>query len=98
MQSLDHLLELSACGPRSLVGRVGTMGGKIGDGVITPVVVQTLIQKMLVLHKVVYWQQLDGGDPKLLQVLDGGGVRETCISAAQFKGYARMLCREALDM
>ncbi len=68
VQRLHHLLELHDVRPRFLAGAVTGVGGKVGDGVVAPVIAKLPVEEKLVVDEAVDRHQLDGGDPQLPQV------------------------------
>ena len=98
VQRLHHLLEFGDGGAGALVGRVVGVRREVGDRVVAPVVAQSLVGQVLVVHKVMHRHQLDGGDAQALQVPDRCRVRKTGIGAAQFGRHLRVAGGEALDV
>ena len=98
VQGLHHLLELLHLLPPLASAGVFVMGGKIADGIVTPVVAQAPLHQMGIVNELMQRQQLDGRDAKLGQVVDRGGMRQTGIGAAQFGRNGRMSGRKTLDV
>ncbi len=68
------------------------------EGVVTPVVPQSLVDQHLVVHELVHGHQLDGGDAEPEKMVDDRRVRETGVGAPHVFGDVRMRGRHALDM
>jgi hypothetical protein len=85
---LAHLLSEPA-------GGIAHMGRQEGDGVVAPVVGQSLIDQMAVGHEVVHRHQLHRGHPEAEQMIDDRVRGQAEVGPAQVLGYARVLRRHA---
>ena len=68
------------------------------DGVVAPVVRQTLLHEVRVVDELVDGHELDRGDPEGLQVVDDRGMRHAGVGAAQLLRDAGVQLGEALDV
>ena len=94
MQAADHRLELAD----GSAGGIAWLGGKKTNGVIAPVVAETLFDKDAVINEGMYRHQLDGGNTQAFQIIDHRGCRQSSISSAQGRGNFRMQLGETLDV
>ena len=83
-QRLELLHLLAGLALRGLAGTGGVVGvrGEEGEGVVAPVVAQSLVEQGAVLDELVHRHQLDGGDAQPLEVVDDRGVRQPGVRAA----------------
>ena len=98
VEGLDHGLELLDLLPLGSVGGVGVVRGEEPDRVVAPVVRQPLLLKVGVIDELVDRHELDGRDTQVLEVVDDGGLSQTCVGAPQFLGNHRVQLGHALDM
>src|SRR2546423_6488019 len=94
MQRLHHRLELADGSARG----VAWLGGKKTNGVIAPVVAETLFDKDAVINEGMYRHQLDGGNTQAFQIIDHRGCRQSSISSALGRGNFRMQLGETPDV
>ncbi len=94
-----HRLELGHRAGR-LVGvrRVLDVRCQESEGVVAPVVSETLIAQDEVLHELVHGHQFDGGDAQLLEVIDDHRMAQPRVRAAQVLGDVGMGRGHALDV
>ena len=102
VEKVDHSSELVAycLGPALLCvfRRVIRMRRKEAECRVTPIVRETKALKMGLGGECMDWEQLDRCDAQGGEVLDGSGMREACIGAAQLLRHARHELGEALDV
>ncbi len=99
VQQLHHPLEL-AQHPLGTLGlrlprRVRRVRAEEVQGVVAPVVGQALADESLLGGEGVHGQELDGGDAEILEVRDGGLVRQTGVGAAELLRHFRVLVADA---
>ena len=96
MHPRHHLLELGG----GEVGHRGVAlsGGEERDGVVAPVVDQSLLLQVIVLHEGMDRQEFDRGDAEALDVVEHRRVPHAGIGAAQLLRHRRMQLGEALDV
>src|SRR3712207_9284456 len=68
------------------------------DRRVAPVVAKPLVDEEVLVGDVVDGQELDGGDPEVLEVRDRGIGREPRVGPAQVVPHVGVLHREALDV
>jgi hypothetical protein len=66
--------------------------------VIAPVIAKPVVEQVLLVHELVDWQQLDGGDAERRQVFERCRVCKPCIGTADLFGDIRMPLREPFQM
>ena len=98
VHGLDHGLELLHLLAVRRVGRVVGVRSEEAEGVVAPVVAQTLLQQRVVLHELVHRHQLDRGHAEPGQVLGDGGVGQAGVRAAQLLGNVGVQLGEALHV
>ncbi len=98
VHGLDHALELLDLLTGVVVGGVVRVRGEEAEGVVAPVVAQSLVQECGVLDELVHRHQLDGGHPELGEVVGHGRVRETGVGAALLLGHLGVELGQALDV
>ena len=102
MQQRNHAAQFVedglGAGRLSRGGGVGRLRGEVGQGRVPPVVGAPPLEEEGLGEGGVDGQQLDGGHAQGAQMLDGGGVGQTRVSAAQLGGYAGHGAGEALDV
>ena len=98
VHGLDHGLELLHLLAVGRVGRVAGVGSEEAEGVVAPVVAQTLLQERVVLHELVHRHQLDRGHAEPGQVLGDGGMGQAGVRAAQLLGNVGVQLRQALHV
>ena len=74
------------------------MRREVSDRLVAPVVAHSALDQLRVAHKLVHREQLDGGHAELLQVREGGGMREAGVGAAQLLGDVGVQPGEALHV
>ena len=98
MQCPDHAAELgdllAACAGR----RVAGVRCEEAEGVVAPVVRLPTAQQRRLAGQLLHRQQLDARDAECQEVLDGSGVPEPGVRAAQVLGHAGVGGGEALDV
>ena len=62
--------------------------GEVSEGVVAPVIAQSLFDQVAVLDVMVDGHQFDGGDAEAAKVLDGGLGAQSRIGAAELLGHA----------
>ena len=98
MQPLDHLLEFLDLLPALSRRRIFVVRREEADGVVAPIVAQSPLYQMRVMHELVNRHQLDGGDAERHQVVDDGRIRQRGVGAAQFRRNIRMQRRQPFDV
>ena len=91
-----HLLELAQT--VGGVGGVARVGREEADGVVPPVIGESLLDEMTVIDEGVYREQLDRGDAQRLHIVDRLTGAEAGICAPQLLRHLRMALGEALDV
>ncbi len=98
VQRLDHGLELLHLLAVLAGGAVGAVRRQESDGVVAPVVGQSVVDQMVVLHELVHRHQLHRSDAELAQVIDHGGMRQAGIGAADLGRDPRVVDGQTLDV
>ena len=98
MQRLDHRLELLDLPAALAAAGVLVVRGEEPDGIVPPVVAEPLVEQMLGMDELVDGQELDGGDPEHLQMLDGRRRGHPGIFAPLILGDLRVPLGESLDV
>ena len=93
---LLHLLSQALCIPGAR--GVRRLRCEEGQGVVAPVVVQSLVEQGAVLDELVHRHELEGGDAEPGQVGGDRGVRQAGVRPAQLLGHVGVQLREALDV
>ena len=86
-RDLHHCLELLHLFATCAAGRVLVVRGEEADGVVSPVVAEPPFAEVRVLHELVHRQELDRGDPELLEVVDRGGMGQAGVGASERLGH-----------
>ena len=94
MQRLHHRFKLA---DRS-GGGIARLGGKKSDGVITPVVPQTFLDKHAVVNEAMHRHQLHGRNTQPFQIIDYRGSCQSGIGSPQSRRNFWMQFGEALDV
>src|SRR6266513_1923856 len=94
VERLHHCLELA---DRS-AGGIARLRGKKTNGVIAPVVTQTLFDEYAVVDETMYRHQLHCGNSQAFQIIDDGGCRQSSISSAKRRRDFAMQLRKTLDV
>ena len=98
VEGLDHGLELLDLLTLGAVGGVGVVRGEETDRVVAPVVRQALLLQVGVVDELMDRHELDGRRAQVLEVVDDGGLSQTCVGAPQFLGNHRVQLGHALDV
>ena len=102
VQELDHALEFAedrlGTAQAVLERGVRRMRREEVEGVVAPVVHETVLQQPRLGREGVHRQELDARDPQRVEVLDHRRVGEAGIGAAERGGHLRMPLRQALHM
>ncbi len=98
MEGAHHRLELGDLFAALPVGGVLVVRSEEGDRVVAPVVGEALLEEVGVVHELVHREQLHRRHPQIREVLDGGGVGQAAVGAAQALGDAGVTGREPLDV
>ena len=98
VQRLHHGLELLHLVAAVAGGGVGVVRREEPDGVVAPVVRQTLVQQRRVLDELMHRHQLDGGDAEPAQVVDDRRVGHAGVGAALVLGHLRVPLGQTLDV
>ena len=98
VQSCDHHLKLLHRVLGDVHGGIATVGGKKSEGIIAPIIAEPPLEEMPIVEKVVHREELDGRDPQIGQMADGGFRSKPGISAAQRLRYLRMQFGEAFHV
>ena len=98
MQRLHHALELADRIVRVAGAHVVGVRREEPDRVVPPVVPQSAIDEVTVMHEVVYRQQFDRRDSQADEVVGGGAVGQARVGAAEVRWNVRHPRREALDV
>ena len=80
VEGFDHLFEFADLFTQYPGTGVAAIRGKKTDRIITPVIRESLVNQVFVVHMLVDRKQFDGRDPQLFQVLrdTGSGYRRIC--------------------
>src|SRR5258706_21327 len=95
MQRLPHRFKL---GEPAVAARVAHLGGEVADGVVAPVVGESLLHQVMVVDEGVHRHQLDRGHAEAAQMLEDGRSGERGVLAAQSLRHVGMLHGESLDV
>ena len=87
-----------AKGVQRLIGCISRLRREKCDGVVAPVVHQTLLDQIAVIDEAVHWQQFDGGDAEPFEMLDHRRRRQRAIGAAQVRRDVLAHLRQPLDV
>ena len=98
MQGTDHRLELLDLTARGGAAGVLGVGGKEADGVVAPVIGQTLVDQRGVVGEMVHGHQLDRCGAQRFQVVDDDRVRDRGVGAAARLGDVGVRLGQSLDM
>ncbi len=101
VELLHHLLELvdlAAEAPGRSAGRVAPGRREVADRGVAPVVGEPARHDLRLVRDLVHGQELDGGDPQLEQVADGGLGPQARVRAAELGRDVGVARGEALDV
>ena len=98
VQGAHHRLELLHLSAGSAAAAVLRVRGEEADGVVAPVVRQSLVDQRGVVGEMVHRHQLDRGDPQRFEVLDDRRMPDGGIRAPHLFGDVGMGLGEALDV
>jgi hypothetical protein len=94
----DHRLELPHLFAPGSRRRVGGVRSEVAQRVVAPVVAEALPHQVVLGHEVVDGQELDGGYPEALEVLDHRRAGQTGVGAPELGGNLWMAGGQALDV
>ncbi len=83
---------------QALRTKVTRFGDEKPDCVVAPVIAQSALDQKAIINEGMHWQQFDGGDAKLLQMLQHRLRGQPFISAFDILGDGWVLLGEALHM
>ena len=95
VQRLHHGLEL---GQPAIAAGVARFGREVADGVVPPVIDETLLHQLMVVDEGVHRHQLDRRHPETAQMVQHGRSRQRGVLAAQALRHVGMQRRESLDV
>lgn len=98
VQHANHGLELLHCTQHVIGSTESKVRSEERESVVSPVVLQTLIQQVLFVNMMMNRLQLNSSDAKFLQVLNHRLGTQTSIGSANVLGYVGVQVGKTLDM